>query len=305
MAAEDGLSVLAKSLMAGGLASMCGKTTVAPLDRLKILFQAQSKGYANLGVVASLVRMVREEGVLALYKGNGAQMVRIFPYGAIQFSAYELFKRMSSLNERWKDSHTVKFLSGSLGGICAVSATFPLDTIRAKLAFQVQGESRYRGILGTGRAVLGEGGLSALYRGLLPSLIGTAPNAGLTFYSFEQLKQLLLDYCAICRVEDVDGRYTLSVPGKLLCGGLAGALAQTVSYPLDVARRRMQLGQFQGGMVEAVRETYRQNGIVKGLYRGLSVNYLRSVPLVAVTFSVYEVLKQHFGLQTSIKITAS
>ena len=41
------------------------------------------------------VRMVREEGVLALYKGNGAQMVRIFPYGAIQFSAYELFKKMS------------------------------------------------------------------------------------------------------------------------------------------------------------------------------------------------------------------
>ena len=46
------------------------------------------------------------------------------------------------------------------------------------LSLYVQGESRYRGILGTGRAVLGEGGLSALYRGLLPSLIGTAPNAG-------------------------------------------------------------------------------------------------------------------------------
>ena len=36
---------------------------------------------------------------------------------------------------------------------------------------------------------------------------------------------------------------TLTVPAKLLCGGLAGATAQTVSYPLDVARRRMQLGQ--------------------------------------------------------------
>jgi solute carrier family 25 protein 16 len=40
--------------------------------------------------------MVRTEGFLSLYKGNGAQMVRIFPYGAIQFSAYELFKRLST-----------------------------------------------------------------------------------------------------------------------------------------------------------------------------------------------------------------
>jgi hypothetical protein len=37
----------------------------------------------------------------------------------------------------------------------------------------------------------------------------------------------------------------------------------------------------------------------------MSVNYLRSVPLVAVTFSVYEVIKQSFGLQTSLKVSTS
>jgi solute carrier family 25 protein 16 len=42
--------------------------------------------------------MVSTEGFLSLYKGNGAQMVRIFPYGAIQFSAYELFKRIARQN---------------------------------------------------------------------------------------------------------------------------------------------------------------------------------------------------------------
>jgi hypothetical protein len=44
--------------------------------------------------------MVSTEGFLSLYKGNGAQMVRIFPYGAIQFSAYELFKRIARQNAR-------------------------------------------------------------------------------------------------------------------------------------------------------------------------------------------------------------
>jgi hypothetical protein len=55
--------------------------------------------------------MVSTEGLLSLYKGNGAQMVRIFPYGAIQFSAYELFKRIARQNaapfHTNKNVHTV------------------------------------------------------------------------------------------------------------------------------------------------------------------------------------------------------
>lgn len=37
------------------------------------------------------------------------------------------------------------------------------------------------------------------------------------------------------------GGLVLLMPAKLLCGGLAGAVAQSFSYPLDVTRRRMQL----------------------------------------------------------------
>jgi hypothetical protein len=44
---------------------------------------------------------------------------------------------------------------------------------------------------------------------------------------------------------------------------LVGDYSVLVASP----RRRMQLGQFHGGMVHAVRQTYRQNGVVKGLYR--------------------------------------
>ena len=116
---------------------------------------------------------------------------------------------------------------------------------------------------------------------------------------------------------------TLTVPAKLLCGGLAGATAQTVSYPLDVARRRMQLGQVVtfissscavvisntrvqvegGGMGRVLVTTYREAGLVRGLFRGMSINYLRAVPMTAVSFSVYESLKQVMGLQTGLKIS--
>ena len=47
---------------------------------------------------------------------------------------------------------------------------------------------------------------------------------------------------------------------------------------------------------------YLENGIVKGLYRGLSINYIRAMPMVAVSFTSYELLKQALGLDTGIPI---
>lgn len=47
-----------------------------------------------LGVWSGLNAIVKNENIFALYKGNGAQMVRIFPYAAIQFTAYSTYKRV-------------------------------------------------------------------------------------------------------------------------------------------------------------------------------------------------------------------
>ena len=47
------------------------------------------------GVVATLRAVPKKEGYLGLYKGNGAMMVRIFPYGAIQFMAFDNYKKVN------------------------------------------------------------------------------------------------------------------------------------------------------------------------------------------------------------------
>lgn len=296
-----------KSFLAGGVAGMCAKTTVAPLDRVKILLQAHNSLYRDLGVGASLARVVKQEGPRALFRGNGAQMARIFPYGALQFTAFEVFKQALprlELRGLGAKDHAMKFVAGSLAGLIAVSATFPLDTIRARLAFQLAGENRYLGILHTGSTIVrSEGGVTALYRGLTPTLIGIIPYAGLSFYSFELLKASLLQHCAWARAPaSGDGEVALQVPARLLCGGLAGALSQTISYPLDVTRRRMQLGS-AGTMREVMVATYTNDGIIRGLFRGMSVNYLRAVPMTAVSFSVYETMKQAMGLSTGVRIS--
>lgn len=56
-------------------------------------------------------------------------------------------------------------------------------------------------------------------------------------------------------------------------------------------------------MLSTLKLIYVENGIVKGLYRGMSINYLRAIPMVAVSFSTYEVMKQMLNMDTGMQIS--
>lgn len=139
-----------------GVAGMCSKTAVAPLDRIKILLQAHSKHYKHLGVFSGLRQIVKLESFWALYKGNGAQMVRIFPYAATQFTAFEIYKKQLAIvlpPQFLYVKHADKFFAGAAAGVTAVTLTYPLDVVRARLAFQVTGEHKYSGIYNTAMTI--------------------------------------------------------------------------------------------------------------------------------------------------------
>ena len=85
------------SFIAGGVAGAVSRTVVSPLERLKILFQVQSVGRNEykMSVHKALAKMWREEGWRGFMAGNGTNCIRIVPYSAVQFSAYNVYKRVS------------------------------------------------------------------------------------------------------------------------------------------------------------------------------------------------------------------
>ena len=111
-----------------------------------------------------------------------------------------------------------------------------------------------------------EGGFRALYRGLIPTAMGVAPYVGINFASYEALRGII-----------TPPGTNPTAPRKLLCGALAGSISQTLTYPMDVLRRKMQvtgmnaLGYKYNGALDAMRSIVRNEG-VKGLYRGLWPN---------------------------------
>lgn len=145
-----------RTFISGGIAGSVAKTLVAPIDRVKILLQVHSAHYEGYGIFATFYQIVKKEGPFALYNGNGAQMLRIFPYAAMQFTSYELYKSLNRKHFRERSDHLVNSLvCGSLAGITAVTFTYPLDVIRSRLAFQYKGERIYKGILDSIRKIYG------------------------------------------------------------------------------------------------------------------------------------------------------
>ncbi|XP_062074522.1 mitochondrial adenine nucleotide transporter ADNT1-like [Humulus lupulus] len=311
-----------KSLIAGGVAGGVSRTAVAPLERLKILLQVQNPHSIKYnGTVQGLKYIWNTEGLRGLFKGNGTNCARIVPNSAVKFYSYEQaskgilwFYRQQTGDEEAQLTPLLRLGAGACAGIIAMSATYPMDMVRGRLTVQTEkSPHQYRGIFHALSTVLREEGFRALYRGWLPSVIGVVPYVGLNFAVYESLKDYLVKNKPFGLVNDSE----LSVTTRLACGAAAGTVGQTVAYPLDVIRRRMQMvgwkdaasivtGDGKGkagleytGMVDAFRKTVRHEGF-GALYKGLVPNSVKVVPSIAIAFVTYEVVKDILGVEMRI-----
>ncbi|KAG7137909.1 Mitochondrial carrier protein LEU5 like [Verticillium longisporum] len=131
-----------RSGVAGGLAGCAAKTVVAPLDRVKILFQASSPQFAKytgswFGVVTAMRDIHHQDGVTGLFRGHSATLLRIFPYAGIKFLAYEQIRSVVIRN-RDQETPWRRLISGSMAGVTSVFFTYPLEVIRVRLAFETK-----------------------------------------------------------------------------------------------------------------------------------------------------------------------
>ncbi|KAG0177423.1 hypothetical protein DFQ29_004837 [Apophysomyces sp. BC1021] len=284
-----------KHLIAGGLAGAVSRTVVSPMERMKILFQVQGPEPAVYeGVFPTLAKMWREEGLMGFMRGNGTNVVRIIPYSASQFASYEYFKAFLMEPGKSELDTSRRLTAGGLAGVVSVACTYPLDMVRTRLSIQsatLQGNSRnggqhkkLPGIVPTMMQIYRtEGGWFGLYRGLWPTTLGVAPYVALNFQCYEGLKAYMIP----------PNSDQPSTTRKLICGALAGSIAQTITYPLDVLRRRMQVTGMASmeykytGTWDAIRTMIQKEG-VKSMYKGLIPNYLKVAPAIGVSFVTYE-----------------
>ncbi|XP_076629198.1 dephosphocoenzyme A carrier [Colletes latitarsis] len=282
---NDGISNAQRvwtSLVSGAVAGALAKTTIAPLDRAKINFQISKQPYSGRAALEFLIKTLRTEGLLSLWRGNSATMVRIIPYSAVQFTAHEQWKRILGINGSGRKKPELNFLAGALAGITSQGTTYPLDLMRARMA--VTQKTEYKTLRQIFVRIYMEEGILAYYRGFVATLLGVIPYAGCSFFTYDLLRNMLTVY-------------TVTIPGfpaSLICGGIAGMVAQTSSYPLDIVRRRMQTSAVKGQHYHTIGSTimkiYREEGLM-AFYKGLTMNWVKGPIAVGISFATHDTIR--------------
>jgi solute carrier family 25 protein 16 len=152
-------------------------------------------------------------------------------------------------------------------------------------------------------------GLANFYRGFGPTILGMLPYAGVSFLTHDTVGDWLrspavAQYTTIPASESKPKKGSrhpqLTAAAELFSGAVAGVVSQTSSYPLEVIRRRMQVGGAVGdgqrhGIIETGRKIWLERGF-RGFWVGLTIGYIKVVPMAATAFFVYERLKWSLGI---------
>ncbi|GAA5998345.1 coenzyme A transporter [Rhodotorula paludigena] len=332
---RDSLQYALTSGFAGGIAGCVAKTSVAPLDRVKILFQTRSPDYQKyagtwLGVFRASRDIYAETGIRGLLQGHSATLLRIFPYAAIKFMAYDHLET-TLMPTPETETPGRRFLAGAIAGTITTGITYPLELIRVRLAFESHHSAKDRAsLLRTIRQIYEspppvaqsaspsassaasssssipastastavKPSIAHFYRGVGPTLVGIIPYAGTSFLMWGFLKHDFLP-TYLSPTFRRQNRAMLD----LLAGGVAGAIGQTTAYPLDIVRRRMQVGPVlhadgrgRAGFWETAGGVWRTQGW-RGFFVGLSIGYLKVVPMNAVSFATWVAMKRMLGLE--------
>lgn len=274
------------SLLSGAIAGACAKTVIAPLDRTKINFQSSTQVYSFRAAWHFLVNTYQKEGILNLWRGNSATMARIIPYAAIQFSAHEQWKKLLKVDsvDHMEESKLRRFFAGSLAGVTSQTLTYPLDLARARMA--VTSKNQFQNLKHIFIHTKQTEGWKAFYKGYIPTMLGIIPYAGTSFCTYGTLKKLYKDKMGS----------SSSMAVNLVFGAVSGMLGQSTSYPLDIVRRRMQTSAITGYVCTTIIGTflkiYREEGVRKGLFKGLSMNWIKGPISVGISFATYDHVKE-------------
>lgn len=122
-------------------------------------------------------------------------------------------------------------------------------------------------------------------------LAGMVPYAGTSFLVWGTLQSKLLPN----RSSQASSSYGTAL--NLLCGSIAGMVSQTASYPLEIIRRKMQIGGLGTSPIQSMAEVaqaiYLKDGL-RGFFVGLSIGYIKVIPMTAISFVTWSSLKIRF-----------
>ncbi|CCW64703.1 unnamed protein product [Phytomonas sp. EM1] len=292
-------------VLAGSCGGTLAKSILSPFQRIVVLQQlGQHPGYG----VWQLARWVyAHDGLRGFWRGNLTSMIIRVPYSGLQFAIYG---RVKFWMQDWLDRASgergrrvemlerflIKCGAGGIAAILASAVVYPGEVVRLRL---MSGERRFSGILTTCRLIYREtNSVRNFYRGFAASSMQRVPDILVCFATYETVKYALLD--SPNPVLFNTNHATRNVLSTVVGGSLAALASIAVTFPLDVAKRRIGMsGQSNDRILytsvgNCLRRVYAKEGI-RGLYAGSLMEAVRCVPQVILMWFFIEGIQKQLS----------
>ncbi|KAM8735060.1 mitochondrial glutathione transporter SLC25A40 isoform 2-T2 [Acanthopagrus schlegelii] len=243
------------------------------------------------GTLDAFIKIVRREGIKALWSGLPPTLVMAVPATVIYFTCYD--QLCAALRFRMGDySQEAPLLAGAIARVGSATVISPLELIRTKLQSQKQS---YRELTDCIRSAVQSEGWWSLWRGLGPTLLRDVPFSAMYWYNYEKGKSWLCE-----RYNTREPTFTIT----FMSGAASGSFASVVTLPFDVVktRRQVELGELQAKNLSSqvssstfsvMRRIVAQDGF-GGLFAGFFPRLIKVAPACAIMISTYEFGKAFF-----------
>lgn len=291
----------ATNLVAGGGAGMMEALVCHPLDTIKVRMQlsrrARQPGTPSRGFLATGAAIVAKETPLGLYKGLGAVLTGIIPKMAIRFTSFESYKQFLADKQTGVVSGGNIFIAGLAAGVTeAVAVVTPMEVIKIRLQAQHHSMAdpldipKYRNAAHALYTVVKEEGIGALYRGVSLTALRQGSNQAVNFTAYTYFKDWLKKWQPQYESGNLPSWQTT------LIGLVSGAMGPLSNAPIDTIKTRLQKTPAEPGTSAWSRisrisaDMFKQEGF-HAFYKGITPRIMRVAPGQAVTFTVYEFLR--------------
>jgi solute carrier family 25 phosphate transporter 23/24/25/41 len=284
IAATSEATIAAANAAAG---TVCA-TSAAAGAQMTITNGATAHAFQTLG--SGFTSIWAKEGYRGFFKGNMASSIASVPGKAIDFFAYDFYKKLLTKGGDRDPENWERFAAGALAGMTSDTIMYPLDVISTRISLNRTRDARNS--LMQMVNVVKETGLRGCYAGWSAAMIGVIPYAGISFGAYDTFKSQYK------KIQKIDEDESIGSGPTLMCGLMAGWLASTVSYPLYYCTVRLQAGQvplLPNGKLPRVDQlivnTVRTCGW-RDLFRGYLPSSLKLMPQAGFSFLTYELVQE-------------
>jgi len=281
-------SLLQQVAMAGG-AAVITVTFIHPIDVVKTRIQISSE-YSALGMGGSVKRIVKAEGVAALWNGVNAAWLRESSYTSLRLGLYEPCKILFGCTTKENTTFVKKFLAGSAAGALGSLAGNPFDVVKTRM---MTAESSTRpSIVGTASELMKNQGIGGFYRGIDSNVARAMVLNGTKMACYDQMKGYTVQFTGLPKS---------SLIVQFLAAASAGFFMTCTVAPFDMVRTRLMNqppdAKIYSNAIDCFHKIITQEGPLT-LWRGFIPIWSRFAPTTTLQLVIFEQLRSFMGMKS-------